>query len=120
MLVRGLSTAEIAATLWLSSYTVRDHVKAVFGKLGVRSRPELTALLFHEHHAAGCTGGSCGSPPLSSQAGPAQGAPDDPRAGRSEAPVRSAVRQRVTVSRGGWPPDEAVEPVTHGVEHVTG
>jgi DNA-binding NarL/FixJ family response regulator len=56
MLVRGLSTAEIAATLWLSSYTVRDHVKAVFGKLGVRSRPELTALLFHEHHAAGHRG----------------------------------------------------------------
>ncbi len=53
MLVRGLSTAEIAATLWLSPYTVRDHVKAVFGKLGVRSRPELTAMLFHEHYAAG-------------------------------------------------------------------
>jgi DNA-binding CsgD family transcriptional regulator len=58
MLVRGLSTAEIAATLWLSPYTVRDHVKAVFGKLGVRSRPELTAMLFHEHYAAGCPGGS--------------------------------------------------------------
>lgn len=53
MLVRGLSTAEIAAALWLSPYTVRDHVKAVFGKLGVRSRPELTAMLFHERSAAG-------------------------------------------------------------------
>jgi hypothetical protein len=75
----------------------------VFGKLGVRSRPALTALLFHEYHAAGCTGGSCGSPPLSSHVGPARRARDDPRAGRSEASVRSAVRQRVTVSRGGWP-----------------
>lgn len=51
MLVRGLSTAEIASSLWLSPYTVRDHVKAIFGKLGVRSRPELTAMLFHEHDA---------------------------------------------------------------------
>lgn len=56
MLVRGLSTAEIAAGLWLSPYTVRDHVKAVFGKFGVRSRPELTAKLFHEHYAAGAPG----------------------------------------------------------------
>ena len=52
MLVRGLSTAEIAAMLWLSPYTIRDHTKAVFSKLGVRSRPELTAMLSHEHYAA--------------------------------------------------------------------
>jgi len=123
MLVRGLSTAEIAATLWLSSYTVRDHVKAVFGKLGVRSRPELTALLFHEHHAAGCTGGSCGSPPLSSHVGPVQRAPDVPRAGRSEARgspfAQPSGSGSPSVGVGGLP-DEAVEPVTHGVEHVTG
>jgi DNA-binding CsgD family transcriptional regulator len=56
MLVRGLSTAEIAAALWLSPYTVRDHVKAVFGKLGVRSRPELTAKLFAEHYAPAAAG----------------------------------------------------------------
>jgi DNA-binding CsgD family transcriptional regulator len=53
MLVRGLPTAEIAAKLWLSPHTVRDHVKAVFSKLSVRSRPELTAMFFHEHYAAG-------------------------------------------------------------------
>ena len=53
MLVRGLSTAAIAATLWLSPYTVRDHVKAVFDTLGARSRPALTAMLFHEHYAVG-------------------------------------------------------------------
>ena len=52
--MRGLSTSEIAATLWLSPYTVRDNVKAVFSKLRVRSRPELTAMLYHEHYAAGC------------------------------------------------------------------
>jgi DNA-binding CsgD family transcriptional regulator len=52
MLVRGLSTAEIATMLWLSPYTIRDHTKAVFSKLGVRSRPELTAMLSHEHYPA--------------------------------------------------------------------
>ena len=51
MLVRGLSTAEIATELWLSPYTVRDHTKALFSKLGVRSRPELTTLMFQEHYA---------------------------------------------------------------------
>ncbi len=52
MLLRGLPLGEIAPALWLSPHTVRDHVKAIFAKLGVRSRPELTALLFHEHYAA--------------------------------------------------------------------
>lgn len=53
MLMRGLPIADMAAVLWLSPYTVRDHVKAVFAKLGVRSRPELTAKLFYEHYAVG-------------------------------------------------------------------
>ncbi len=48
LLVRGLAIDEIAQTLWLSRHTVRDHVKAVFSKLGVTSRPELTAKLFAE------------------------------------------------------------------------
>jgi DNA-binding CsgD family transcriptional regulator len=51
MLVRGLPLTQIAATLWLSQHTIRDHIKAIYAKLGVRSRPELTAMLFHEHYA---------------------------------------------------------------------
>ena len=62
MLVQGLSTAEIAAKLWLSPHTVRDHIKAVFSKLGVRSRPELTAMLFYEHYAPGHSEGTAASP----------------------------------------------------------
>jgi hypothetical protein len=29
---------------------VGDHTKAIFAKLGVNSRPELTAMLYHDHH----------------------------------------------------------------------
>lgn len=45
MLIDGRTTDDIAATLQLSRHTVRDHVKATYAKLGVHSRPELTALL---------------------------------------------------------------------------
>ena len=47
---RGLSNPEIAAGLHLSTHTVRDHLKAVFGKVGVGSRGELVAKLFAEHY----------------------------------------------------------------------
>jgi DNA-binding NarL/FixJ family response regulator len=47
--VRGLPIDPIAADLAISRHTVRDHTEAIFGKLGVTSRPELTAKLYHEH-----------------------------------------------------------------------
>ena len=50
LVVRGHSNAEIARALWLSPYTVADHVKNVFEKTGVRSRGELTSRLFFEHY----------------------------------------------------------------------
>ncbi|WP_259315714.1 LuxR C-terminal-related transcriptional regulator [Capillimicrobium parvum] len=42
---RGLRDAEIATQLSLSRYTVKQHLKAVYGKLGIRSRVELARLL---------------------------------------------------------------------------
>lgn len=48
LLLHGMSTAQIAQDLWISLETLRGHVKAVFAKLGVSSRPELAALLSHE------------------------------------------------------------------------
>jgi DNA-binding CsgD family transcriptional regulator len=49
---RGLSNPEIAAELFLSPHTVRDHLKAIFAKVGVSSRGELVAKLFAEHYGA--------------------------------------------------------------------
>jgi DNA-binding CsgD family transcriptional regulator len=53
LILRGLSTLEIAAELHISSNTVQDHLKAIFEKVDVRSRRALTATIFaqqFQHH----------------------------------------------------------------------
>jgi DNA-binding CsgD family transcriptional regulator len=43
--LRGRPTAEIADTLHISRHTLQDHLKAIFDKVGVRSRRELVGRL---------------------------------------------------------------------------
>jgi DNA-binding CsgD family transcriptional regulator len=48
LVARGLPTDAIAARLHLSPWTVQDHLKAIFEKVGVGTRGELVARLFFE------------------------------------------------------------------------
>jgi DNA-binding CsgD family transcriptional regulator len=51
LVAHGLPTSEIASRLYLSPYTVQDHLKSVFEKVGVSTRGEVVARLFLEHYA---------------------------------------------------------------------
>jgi DNA-binding CsgD family transcriptional regulator len=45
LVIDGLSTEDIATALFISVNTVRDHLKMIFGKVGVGRRQELIAAL---------------------------------------------------------------------------
>jgi DNA-binding CsgD family transcriptional regulator len=51
LVLAGLSTEEMADSLHVSTYTVQDHLKAIFAKVGVHSRRELVAQIFLQHYA---------------------------------------------------------------------
>ncbi len=50
LVLRGYSTKQIVSQLAISQYTVQEHLRAVFDKLGVRSRQELAAALLWPGH----------------------------------------------------------------------
>jgi DNA-binding CsgD family transcriptional regulator len=51
LVARGLSTDAIAARLHLSPWTVQDHLKAIFEKVGITTRGELVARVFFGQRA---------------------------------------------------------------------
>jgi DNA-binding CsgD family transcriptional regulator len=50
-LLAGRTSVEIARRLFLSPYTINDHIRHIFDKAGVHNRKELMTWLFFSHYA---------------------------------------------------------------------
>lgn len=50
LVLRGMSTTEVSNALHITPNTVRGHFKAIFDKVGVRSRRELVGQDFAQHY----------------------------------------------------------------------
>jgi DNA-binding CsgD family transcriptional regulator len=69
LVVRGLTTSQIAECLVITEHTVKDHLKSIFDKTGARARNELAARVLgtppqEPRPAAGQAGGSAASTKL--------------------------------------------------------
>ncbi|HEX8769609.1 MAG TPA: helix-turn-helix transcriptional regulator, partial [Acidimicrobiales bacterium] len=49
LVLLGHSTRQICNRLQVSDYTVQDHLKSIFAKLGAGSRRELIARVLNDH-----------------------------------------------------------------------
>ncbi|HZA87120.1 MAG TPA: helix-turn-helix transcriptional regulator, partial [Acidimicrobiales bacterium] len=49
--LQGKTNKRVARELRISEHTVEDHLKAIFAKVGVASRGELSAKIFADHFA---------------------------------------------------------------------
>lgn len=58
LVAQGLATSAIAGRLHISPWTVQDHLKAIFEKVGVGTRGELVARVFFEHYGLRLTDGA--------------------------------------------------------------
>ncbi len=71
--LRGMSNKAIAGALSVSPLTVQQHLKAIFEKIGVHSRGELTGRVLVEYHRENAPGGVKSGKTKSAAARPARG-----------------------------------------------
>ncbi|WP_345350163.1 helix-turn-helix transcriptional regulator [Rhodococcus olei] len=62
LVLRGASTDAIAKALFISAYTVQDHVKSILAKAEIPSRRDLVAALYGRHYAPLTAAGAIPSP----------------------------------------------------------
>jgi predicted ArsR family transcriptional regulator len=50
LVLHGASTSQVADQLVISPHTVKEHLKNIFTKTGVRSRRDLVGIMFFTHY----------------------------------------------------------------------